>query len=119
MIDGQDRRLADRALFAQGGLDLSELDAEAADLDLLVDASQEFEVAVGAEAGQVAGAVEALARPAEGGGDELPGGQLRPAEVAAGEAGAGEAELSGRLQGHRPQLGVEHVGPRAGDRAAD
>ena len=44
---------------AQGGLDLAEFDAEAAQLDLVVDAAEELELAVGPAADEVAGAVEA------------------------------------------------------------
>ncbi len=43
----------------EGGLDLAQLDAEAADLDLEVAAAQELDVAVGQVARQVAGPVEA------------------------------------------------------------
>jgi hypothetical protein len=59
----------------QRGLDLARLDAEAAHLHLLVGAPQEFEVAVGEEARQIARAVEARARlRAERVGDESFGG---------------------------------------------
>ncbi len=47
--------------LAQPGLDLPQLDAEAPHLDLMVDAAQEFDVAVGQALDQVAGAIEALA----------------------------------------------------------
>ncbi len=46
---------------AQRGLDLAELDAEPADLHLLVDAAEVLDAAVGAEAREVAGAVQARA----------------------------------------------------------
>ena len=78
-------------------LDLPRLDAEAADLHLLVEPPEEVERPVGTEARQVARPVEPLAGlggiAAEGVGDEALGGQVRPAEIAAGEAGAGQAEL--------------------------
>ena len=64
----------------QRRLDLPRLDAEAAHLDLLVGAAEELQAAVRQPAGEVAGAVEPLAAPAEGIGDEALGGQLRPAE---------------------------------------
>ena len=47
---------------AQHGLDLAELDAESAQLHLLIDAPHEHDVAVGQVAGEVAGAVHAGAR---------------------------------------------------------
>ena len=49
----------------QRRLDLAQLDAEAADLHLVVDAAQVLELAVGQAAGQVAGAVEPRRRRAE------------------------------------------------------
>ena len=65
-------------------LDLSKLDAEAADLDLVVPAAEELEVAVGQPARQIASAVEArLSGRIERVGDETFGGQLRTVEIAA------------------------------------
>jgi hypothetical protein len=58
----------------QRGLDLAGLDAEAADLDLLVVAAQELQLAVGAPARAVAGAVQARAGRAVGVGHEAPRG---------------------------------------------
>ena len=83
-------RLADAGWRDQRGLDLAELDAEAADLDLVVDAAEEFERAVGAATDEVAGAVEARAGASERVGDESLGRQLRPVEVAAGDAVAAD-----------------------------
>ena len=57
----QDHGLADARLRGQRGLDLAQLDAEAADLDLVVDAAEVLELAVRQAAGEVAGAVEARA----------------------------------------------------------
>ncbi len=71
-------------------LDLSQLDAETADLHLVVEAAQELQRAVAAVAHQVARAVETRARLAgargKGVGDERGGRQLRPAKVAARQA---------------------------------
>ena len=79
----------------QRRLDLAQLDAEAADLDLVVDAAEELDVAVRAASGQVAGAVEARARRAgERVGHEALGGQLGPVEVAAGEAARRRCKLA-------------------------
>src|SRR6202035_781323 len=65
---------------------LRRLDAEAADLDLVVGAAGEVELAVGPEAAEVAGAVEAGSGrkgTGERRGDEALGGRLRASEVAA------------------------------------
>ena len=77
------------------GLDLAELDAEAADLHLMVDAAEELDVSVGAVAGEIAGPVEPLAGAAEGIGDEALGGEIGPPEIAARQAGAADVELAG------------------------
>ena len=49
-------------MFSQPRLDLAQLDAEAADLDLEVVAAQVFDVAIGQPAAEVAGAVHARPR---------------------------------------------------------
>ena len=73
----------------QRGLDLPQLDAEAAHLDLVVDAAQELQLAVRPLAREVAGPVQPLARlRAERIGHEALRRQVRPAEVAAGQARA-------------------------------
>ena len=59
-----DDRLADGRVLRQRGFDLAEFDAEAADLDLVVDAAEALDRAVGAIAREVAGAIHALGRPA-------------------------------------------------------
>src|ERR671915_644883 len=55
----QDGCVGDRVVAHQCGFDLARLDAEAADLDLVVDAAQELDVAVWQIAGSVAAAIEA------------------------------------------------------------
>ena len=61
VLAGHHHRLAHARVPAEHGLDLAQLDAEAADLHLEVDAAQELEIAVRAAAGEVAGPVEARA----------------------------------------------------------
>src|SRR5947209_19672210 len=58
---GRDYRAGNRWVSAQNALDLGRLDAEAPDLDLLVGTSQEFQLAVGQQAGKVTGSIEAPA----------------------------------------------------------
>ena len=55
---GRDHRVPHRRVLAQDGLDLAELDAEAAQLHLVVDAAEELEVAAGQPADKIAGAIE-------------------------------------------------------------
>ena len=76
VLAGHDHGLADGRVRRERRLDLAQLDAEAADLDLVVDPAEALERAVGPPAGEVAGAVEPRARLAgERVGDEPLGGQ--------------------------------------------
>jgi hypothetical protein len=74
---GDDAGLGNAGQTSKGGLDLTRLDAEAADLDLGVGAAAEVEHAVGPPASKVAGAVHALTRQSERAGDEALGGEVR------------------------------------------
>jgi hypothetical protein len=104
----------------QRGFDLSELDAEAADLHLMVDSSQELDQALSCVAGQVAGAVEPPAgRGFQGVRHETLGGQVRPVRVAASELYAADAQLSGQADRDRPEGAVEKVDTGVGHRPAD
>jgi hypothetical protein len=53
------RRLGDVGVQQQTGFDLAGLDAKAADLDLLVEAAEEFHRAILAQARAIAGAIHA------------------------------------------------------------
>ena len=90
-----DNGFTDHRVGIEGGLDLAELDAEASDLDLCVDASEELEVAIGQPAGEVAGAVEAGgAGGIEGVGDEALGAEFGPVEIPVCDAGASDPDLA-------------------------
>ncbi|MNE59215.1 hypothetical protein D3C80_1542970 [compost metagenome] len=58
VLMGDDDGLANFWMGQQHGLDLAELDAEAADLDLVVGAAEELQIAVLAPAPEITGAVE-------------------------------------------------------------
>ena len=75
VLAGDDHGLAQLRQARERGLDLAELDAEAADLHLMVDAPEELDVSIGAVAGEIAGPVEPFAGPAEGIGHETLGGE--------------------------------------------
>src|SRR5690606_21184339 len=94
--------LPDPRVRAEARLDLSGLDAETADLDLVVDPAQELQHTVTPQANAVAGAVEPAAGIAgQRERDPLLGGELRPAAVAAGESIAPQAQLPRRPGRHR------------------
>ncbi len=109
----------DRVVRAEDVVDLAELDAEAADLDLEVGAPDVLQRAGGGPAHDVAGPVHPFTGSPERVGDEARGGQRTPAVVAAGEGGTGEVQLTGDLDRHRTQPGVEDQHAHAADRAAD
>src|SRR5438552_18893400 len=93
ILAGHHHTLTHQRVLMQDCLDLTEFDAEAAQLDLLVDPAEEFEVAVREVADQVSSPVETRAGLGrEGVWDEALGGQFRTMEVAAGQAVAADAE---------------------------
>ncbi len=100
ILAGDHHRGADAGVLREHGLDLAELDAEAADLHLMIDAAEVLERAARQEAREIPGAVEPLARR-EGIGDELLGRELGAVEVPAGEPDAADAELPGTPIGTR------------------
>ncbi len=113
------RGLCDLRMLEQHRLDLAGLDAQAADLHLLVGTAQVVQAAVGAPAREVAGAVHAAAGRAMRIGDEALGTQQRPAQVATRQARARDVELARHAGRHRLQAAVEHVHLRVPDRPAD
>ena len=91
-------------MAGEGRLDLAQLDAEAADLHLVVDAAEELERAVRPPAREVAGPVE----PRAGLGRRTDRGRSAPPSAPAGRgsrgpAGAADVELAGHPDRHRLQ----------------
>ncbi len=80
-------------MLQQARLDFAEFDAQATQLHLMVDAPGVFDHAVGAVAGQVAGAVHACTSY-EGAGDEAFGSQGRALVVAASQAFPGQVQFA-------------------------
>ncbi len=116
----QDERLTHRRVLGKGGLDFTQLDAEAAQLHLEVGAAQEVERAVRQPAHPVSGAVQARAgRGAEDVGHEALGGELGAAQVATGQSDAADEQLPDDSHGHRVQVRVQHVVEGVGDRLAN
>ncbi len=115
---GDDDAFADVGVGEEGGFDFAEFDAEAADLDLVVGAAEVFEGAVGAPAGDVAGAVHAFAGLAVGVEGEAFGGEGGAVEVAAGESAAGDVDFAGDAGGYVPAVFVEEVDVVSGQGAA-
>src|SRR5215471_13835409 len=72
----------DRGMLVESGLDLAQLDAETADLHLMIDAAEVVDRAVRQVAGKVAGAIQPRSRSvAERIGNEFLGGQFGAVEI--------------------------------------
>src|SRR6185369_12953126 len=96
------------------GLDLAQLDPEAADLHLMVQAAEELDVSSGQPTGQiphqVAGAVEPSAGCGpEGIGHETLGGQVRPVEVTPRHSDAADMEIAADSEGDRAAGVIQDV----------
>ena len=114
------RAVSYRGMCAQHSLDLAQLDAVPAKLDLVVDPAHVLDDAVLSIADEVPGPVEAVARPpAEGVGDERPRVEFGPVQVSVGDALASDVQLPDHSQRHGPQSAIEHVETRVADRTAD
>ncbi|MNF33733.1 hypothetical protein D3C84_145550 [compost metagenome] len=118
-LPGNHHGFANARMFQQSRLDLSEFDTQATQLDLMVDAADVVDHAIGAPARQVAGAVHAIARGAEGVGDEALGGQAWTAQVTTRQVDSGDVQFAGNAHRHRLQLAVEDHQAGVGDGATD
>ena len=116
VVAGDDDGLHDVGMAVEHRLDLAELDAVTADLDLVVGAAGELDVAGRVDPHDVAGGVHAAHAGAV---DEALGGQLGPVVVAAGDALAADVQLAERAEREPAAGGVEHEDRRVGDRRAD
>ncbi|BCO68549.1 hypothetical protein MINTM007_31600 [Mycobacterium intracellulare] len=105
----------------QRGTDLAQLDAVAADLDLLVGTADVLQLPVGAPPDEVTGAIHPRAGRTEGAGHESGGRQPRAAHVAGGQSPTGDVQLADHPDRHRAQPPIEHeegeVAQRHPDRA--
>ena len=107
-------------MSTNGGLDLTRLDAEASDLDLLIGAPDDLNNAVGAITRQVAGSVEPLAAlPAKRIRHEALRRLLRLVDVAAADAAAADIQFAADADRNQAARAVQHIGLRVGDRPAD
>ncbi len=101
-------------MLCKGRLDLSQLDPEAANLDLVVEASKVLDLTVRAAAGSVTGAVEAPAT--ERVRQESLSRKLLSVEITAGDACPAHEELTGNARRNGLEPRVEDVHAQIGDR---
>ncbi len=117
---GQDHGAAHVRVGGQHRLDLARLDADTADLHLVVGTAEVVQDAALVPADAVAGTVEPAARPgAERVGDEAVGGDVGTALVAAADPETADVQLADRADRHRLHRGVQDVQFGAGHGAAD
>ena len=105
-------------VFVQARFDFPQLNAQAANFHLMVDAAAVLNGPIGAIAGQVAGAVQALAR-AERIDHKALRCQPRPGMVAPGQTAASQVQLTDCTTGQRLQFGAQDIRAQVGNRATD
>jgi hypothetical protein len=89
VLAGHHDALLERRVTSQAALDLSQLDAKAADLDLMIDSTEVLELALFSPANQVARSVQPrTGRGLERIGDEFLGRQFRTVQIFPSEAEA-------------------------------
>src|SRR5690606_37462383 len=116
---GDHRARADARMGEEHGLELSELDAVAPHLHLMIGPPEDLELPVGAVAREIAGGVHPIAgRAAERIRHEPLGREAGAAEVAAREPGAAEVELPGHADGDGLAAPIEDVDAGVPDRPA-
>ncbi|MNN19567.1 hypothetical protein D3C81_1328120 [compost metagenome] len=118
-IDVDDQGITYAGVLQQARADFSQLDAETANLHLMVDAPGIFDLPIGEVARQVAGAIQAAAGGAERVGDEALGGQARALVVAPGEQFTADHQLADRAIEHRTATVIQHVDAAPGQHPAD
>ena len=95
VLAGDDGYLTDSLVRGQYGFDFAQFDPEASDLDLVVGASQVFQVPVAVPAHCVPGAVHPFTRGVlERAGHEPLCGQARAPQIATGELASREVQLA-------------------------
>src|SRR6185295_4499022 len=98
-------------MLFERGCNLTQLDPEAAQLDLGIDTPKELNRAIGKGTGAVAGLVEPLARrAAERIWEELCRRGGRTAQIAAHHAAAADVEIARHAHRHRLECAIEDVG---------
>src|ERR1700741_2190665 len=104
-----DEAVSDRWMCRDHGLDFAEFDTEAADFDLLVGSSDEFQFARDIAADQISRSVQP--HPGvERVSDKPLRGQPGAPQIPACQLGTTKIQLTDNLHGHRLQLLVKHVG---------
>ncbi|GAA2371381.1 hypothetical protein GCM10009855_08360 [Gordonia cholesterolivorans] len=119
VVHPEGRDEVDVRMSGEDRVDLPELDAQAAHLDLEVRTADVLQFEVGVRPHQIAGAVHPVAGSTDRVRHETSGGQCRLRVVTASQTGAGHVQFADRSHRHRTQILVEHQQAGAADRSAD
>ena len=103
------RRLRHTGLAAERRRDLARLDAEAADLHLVIGAAEEVQHPVQTPARQIAGAVHPRARRAERAGHKALRRQARAVQIAPRQTRSGNVEFTRNANRHRTQTPIQNM----------
>src|SRR6185437_8066682 len=115
-----DDAIADLGMSAKGFLDLSRLDAEATDLDLMIEPTEELDDSVASESSEISCAVKPRLRDvAEVVGDEPGGSKLGSGEVSLPDGSSSDKQFPGYADGHGLQGFVDDVDLCVRDGLAD
>src|SRR6476620_4852213 len=98
---GHDDRFLDLRVCVQCRFDLAELDTNTAQLDLVIDTPEVFNVSIGSVTSEIAGAVKSRAEWSTGIGYELLRCEIRAIEITTRELDAADIQLSLDAVGHR------------------
>ncbi|GAQ58686.1 hypothetical protein a10_08578 [Streptomyces acidiscabies] len=119
VLPGEYGDLRDLGVRGEGRLDLTQLDPESPDFDLVVRAPGVLQHPVRPPPDQVTGAVHPRAGPAERVGDETFRAQPRPVQIPPGEPGTGDVQLPHHAGRDELQMPVQDVSPQVRDRGTD
>src|SRR6185312_9166339 len=119
-VDSHDDGIANARMLLERGFDLAQFNPEAADLHLMVAASEKFELTVRPVTREVAGSIQATARVArERTRNETLGGHGGLIEVAARKPDTTKKEFANYSHRNRPHPLVDYKRLLVGDRSAD
>src|SRR5690349_6926760 len=106
MLAYLDGAVANRRMIFKRGGDLAQFDTIASQLDLIVNAPEKFNIAVGQKAAEVAGPIESGPGGSERVRHETLGGQIGAVQIAARQAMPADVNLAGDAERHRLQMRV-------------
>jgi hypothetical protein len=120
VFPGQDDGLLNGWVSLERHLDLPQLNAMAADLDLMINPTEKLEVAIWEIARQIPSLIEARSRlGAKGMREKSCRGEFGSVEIPLGQAGPPDIEFPGHANGYRLAVAVEHIDLRVGDGTTD